>query len=809
MTAAGFILVLTGLALGVQTVQGAELSTLRFEPNAGQMPAAVKFAARAQNYTVFVTSGGVTLRSKTSTLKLTFLGANPVAEAEGLDPIESPVHYLIGDAGDWHTDIPTYRRLAYRNVYPGVDVIYYGDGSGQLEYDLVAHPGAALSQIRLHLENGEPMQMDGNGDMVVRTADGEWRHTNPAIYQQRDSARRKVRGQYLVLGSNEIGIDIGDYDHSFPLIIDPALTYSTYLGGTGQDAATAISVDLMGNAYVTGWTESLDFPEAAGPRLGNPGGVDVFVAKLNPSGKLLYVTYLGGSSDDRGYGIAVDRSGAAVVVGWTYSTNFPVLNPAQPRVGGGRDGFVAKLNPAGNALVFSTYLGGAGSDCANAVAVDPQDNIYVAGDTASSNFPTLNGFQPRPAGGMDAFVTKFSSAGARLWGTFLGGSADDQAKGIAVDAAGNAYITGGTFSTDFPVINAVQPALGGGQDAFVTKVDSTGSRLLYSTYIGGSGGTVSAPEIGNGIAVDQTGCAYIAGTTSSANFPTFNSLRSALNGGQDAFVVKLSPTGNVRVYSTYLGGSSIDTATAIAVDATGMAFVSGWTVSTDFPTSSAVQNSSGGGYDGFIAALDTSGSSLLMATYIGGTGSDSVYGITLDSSRNVFVAGQTASRDFPSASAVQVFQPSMAAAFVAKLVAPVSPPTVSASPSLGRGSTALVTFSATDANGAAAITVMYIVVGSQNACFLAFTPASQQLILSNNTGGWIAASRPGQTGTVQNTYCGIDMSGSAFTSAGNTVSLTLRMTFSSGLAGNQPIYLLADSGDLTSNWLQVSSWNVR
>ncbi|HUI78488.1 MAG TPA: SBBP repeat-containing protein, partial [Bryobacteraceae bacterium] len=570
-----------------------------------------------------------------------------------MDAQEWQTHYLIGGQEEWHTNVPVYGRVECRGVYPGVNVVYYGDASRRLEYDLVVDPRAETSQIRLRFEGAERIETDANGDIVLRTPTGEWRHSNPQIYQLRNGVRQKVTGRFVASGPDEIGFEIHDYDHSRPLTIDPTLTFSTYLGGSGQDSATSIAVDTAGNAYVTGWTESLDFPEMAGPRLGNPSGVDAYVAKLSPVGSLLYVTYLGGSGDDRGYGIAVDSSGEAVVAGWTYSSNFPTWNAAQPGLGGVRDGFVAKLNSAGTALIFSTYLGGNAADSANAVALDQQGNIYVAGETASANFPVLNGFQARIGGGLDAFVTKFNSAGTRLYGTYLGGIADDRATAIAVDTSGNPYITGSTYSTNFPVANAFQSTVGGGQDAFAAKVGPAGNTLVYSTYLGGNGGGASSPETGNGIAVDSAGCAYVAGTTSSSNFPTVNPFQSSLSGSQDAFVLKLSASGGALVYSTYLGGSSIDMATAIAADSTGRAYVAGYTASVDFPIANAVQTSGAGGYDAFLVELTALGNSIAIGTYLGGTGSDSAYGIALDASGNVYLAGQTMSVNFPLLNAVQ------------------------------------------------------------------------------------------------------------------------------------------------------------
>jgi hypothetical protein len=460
------------------------------------------------------------------------------------------------------------------------------------------------------------------------------------------------------------GVEIANYDRKRPVV----MTYSTYLGGTGHDSATAVTVDASGNAYVAGWTESADFPGLAGIRLGAPNGVDAYIAKLSPAGHLLYVTYIGGSGDDRAFGIAVDGAGCAIIAGWTYSTNFPVLNAAQPKLGGARDGFVLKLNATGNGLIFGTYLGGSANDSSNAVTVDPVNNIYVAGETASTNFPVSNGFQIQPGGGVDAFIAKFSSSGARLYGTFLGGVADDRATAIAVDSSGHAYITGSTYSPDFPTLNPLQNAIRGAEDAFAAKIGPGGDLLLYSTYIGGSGGTLGAPETGNAIFVDSMGCAYIGGATSSPDFPIVNAFQTSLSGSQDAFVLKLSATGGALVYSTYLGGSSIDAATALAVDTSGRAYIAGYTASTDFPVANAAQSSAnGGGYDAFVVRLSAAGNTVEMASYLGGSGSDSAYGIALDASGNVYVAGQTMSINFPISSATQPYDPSAASTFLASL----------------------------------------------------------------------------------------------------------------------------------------------
>ena len=558
-------------------------------------------------------------------------------------------------------------RVEFRNVYPNIDIVYH-QIRGRLGYTFILNPGAEPAQVRLRFEGGGPVQLDQNGALVLRASQGEWRHTNVAVGQVRGGGP-KAAGHFIVQGPDEVVFEAEHYDRSVPLTVDMALTYNTYLGGSGQDTATSIAADAAGNVYVTGWSESLDFPETAGTRLGAPSGVDVYIAKLNSAGKLVYITYLGGGGDDRSYGIAVDGSGAAIVVGWTYSGNFPIVNASQSRLGGGRDSFVAKLNAAGNGLVFSTYLGGSGADSANGAAVDQQGNIYVGGETTSVNFPVLNSLQGQLAGGEDAFVAKFSGAGILLYSTYIGGRADDRATAIAVDALGNAYITGSTYSSNLPVISAFQSSLGGGQDAFAAKVGPSGSSLVYCTYLGGSGGAVGAPEVGNGIAVDLAGSAYIAGTTSSSNFPTANPMQSSLSGSQDAFVLKMGPWGNTLVYSTYLGGSSIDIATAITIDGSGRAYVAGYTASTDFPVANATQALNGGSYDAFIVRLNGVGSVLEMGTYLGATGSDSAYGIVLAAGTNIYVAGQTLSSDLPTINALQTSEPSAASALISELPA--------------------------------------------------------------------------------------------------------------------------------------------
>jgi len=425
------------------------------------------------------------------------------------------------------------------------------------------------------------------------------------------------------------------------------MTYSTTVGTNNFNAATAIAVDGAGAAYIAGYTDSSALPTANPAQNFNLGGVAAFVAKLNPAGDSLeYCTYMGGSADDRAYGIAVDSSGAAYVTGSTTSADFPTRYAEQTSLQGGRDAFVFKLSPMGNMLEYSTFLGGSGTETANGIALDASGNAYVVGDTTSLNFPAT-GYQTANHGSQDAFVAKLSSSGQLLFGTYLGGAGADHGGAIAVDSNGSAYITGYTWSRNFPLANAFQTVIGGPCNAYIARLNSNGNNLMFSTYIGGSGCTMAYPETGQGIAVDPQGNAYIAGVTSSSDFPLWNAIQPQLEGSTDVFVVKVNSSGGL-LFSTYIGGSGVDMGNAIALDASGAIYVVGYTYSEDFPvTTGAVQTANAGSCDGFLFKLSPTGDTLLYATYLGGSGNDTVSGVALDGSGNVYLSGWTLSGNFP------------------------------------------------------------------------------------------------------------------------------------------------------------------
>lgn len=588
-------------------------------------------------------------------------GSGP-AKAEGVEELPGRVNYFIGrDPKSWRRGVKTYRRVRYRGIYPGVDLVYYGR-QGRLEYDLLIAAGADPKVIELAVEGRGALTVDARGDLLLNQ--GTLRLRKPVLYQEVNGMRRQVFGGYVLRGRRRAGFHVGEYDRARPLVIDPVLVFSTYLGGSGDEnvsgasddvSTTAIALDADGNVYVAGNTTSVDFPTASPFQRAYKGNTDAFVAKLDPTGsRLLYCTYLGGSELDRAFGMAVDRTGHAYVAGRTHSSDFPTVNAFQRTLHGYEDGFLSKLSPDGQTLIYSTYLGGINNDDIIAVAVDSAGSAYVTGETQSPDFPLANPAQPRFGGRYDAFVTKFNPQGSGLvYSTFLGGTQGDDGRAITVDDAGNAYLTGYTSSTDLPMVKPLQPAFGGGrEDVLLAKLDTQGS-LVYCTYLGGSG-----TEWGLSIALDLTGNIYVTGITTSTNFPvTKDASQAAYGGGStDAFLVKLDAAGSSMLYASYFGASGMDGSLGVGLDASGAVYIGGYTSSANlssFPGN--VQPGFGGGdADAFVAKFTPPSMSLAYFTYLGGRGLDIGMAIAVDLAGNVHLAGATDSPDFPiTAKAVQ------------------------------------------------------------------------------------------------------------------------------------------------------------
>jgi len=730
---------------------------LSFEINQGQTDPRVKFLSRASGYTLFLTGNEAVLslqkkagvappfraaragqkpgamtsvdkpttdngaRTTNALLRTRLVGANVKAAVSGAEELPGKSNYFIGnDPQKWRTNVPNYAKVRYQGVYPGVDLVYYGNQGGRLEYDFVVAPGADPSVVTLEVgaegvrpakgQRRSPLQIAADGDLVVKTEGGEIRFQKPVVYQPmrgdpkpQVQNRKLLDGRYVLLANNRVGFETRNYDKTKPLVIDPVLSYSTYLGGSGVEGAAgsvSIAVDASGNAYVASGTSSLNFPVTTGAFQTTFGGAptvcpqawacgDAVVAKIDLTGStLLYSTYLGGSGDDYAYGLAVDSVGNAYVTGVTSSGNFPTTAGAfQTAPGGGYDIFVTKLNATGSGLIYSTYLGGKYDETVQALAIDSSGDAYVAGGSSSPYFPTTSGaydttFSSEKAAALAcgssetpepcpyAIVTELNPAGAGLiYSTFLGGSGDDAAYGLAVDSSGAAYVAGATSSTDFPTLGAYQSSLRAGlcgtapstwqcPNTFLTKLNAAGSGLVYSTYLGGSGN-----EYPLSVAVDSSGSAYVVGLTASNDFPTTPAAFQTKfagpyvpgcfvwSGCDDAFVSKIDTTKtgpSSLVYSTYLGGTGSDGGSGIAVDSSGNAYVTGSTNSTDFPVVDAPQPANAGGSDVFVTELSPDGTRLISSTYLGGSGDEIGDSIAVDSSGNVYVGGWTESANFPT-----------------------------------------------------------------------------------------------------------------------------------------------------------------
>ena len=433
---------------------------------------------------------------------------------------------------------------------------------------------------------------------------------------------------------------------------------STYFGAELNDRGLDIALDSDNCVYLIGYSNSLKFPAVFSYQARRAGERDVIISKFSSSGStLLYSTYLGGSSDDRGESVAVDSNGSSYLTGGTYSFDFPTLNPYQAALAGGWDAFIAKLSSSGSSLLYSTYFGGTAVDYAFGLALDPAQRAYVSGYTGSFDFPTYNSYQSTCGGGLDGFVAKFFPSGSSLsYSSYLGGSLEDDIYDITLDQDNHAYVTGDTYSSDFPTSNPYQANYAGEQDAMVTKFSSSGSTLMYSTYLGGN-----YWDCGYGITVDSLRCAYITGDSLSVDFPTLNSYQSSYAGAQDAIVAKFSSSGSTLTYSTYLGGASWDRGFGIAVNSSGCAYLTGYTRSENYPTRNAYQAVPAGEWDVLISELSSSGSALLYSTYLGGLGSDVGRGIVLNSGKSIYITGWTSSLNFPTRDS---YQPGLAGKYV-------------------------------------------------------------------------------------------------------------------------------------------------
>lgn len=711
-------------AADMKAVAGYGKLPISFEANQGQAAQPVRFLAHGQGYGIYLDGQEAVLalhsskpdnsvelepqgkahppaEYETSVVHMQLRGANTDAQAAGVDLLLGTANYFIGkDPSQWHTGIPTYSKAKFAGVYPGIDLIYYGN-QGHLEYDFVVAPGADPKAILLHFEGSKTLRVNASGDLCVATDNGDAVFHKPNVYQGDPQHAQKVAGRFALQHDGNVTFALGRYDRSQALVIDPTLDYSTYIGGSGNDSVNGIGVDGEGNAYITGTTTSSDFPgTSSGYQSTNKsqsGGTTAFIAKLNNYGsELLYATYLGGSGSDFASAIAISSAGNAFVTGTSYSSDFPVtagaFQSANNDVVGG-NAFVAEIDPTGKNLIYATYVGGSGNiqtistftgDSARAIAIDQNGDAYITGAANSDDFPVTSGaFQstnniPTNIGGPNAFITKLNPTGSGLiYSTYLGGSGSQQngdaANGIAVDNDGNAYVAGSAYSVDFPItpdvyqnFNYNTTFLGGGPMGpaiFVTKLDPSGSALVYSTYVTGilyypgMGSDSQISDFGNAITIDKDGDAYVAGATQSFDFPTTpGAFIGGVTGGfvncfgANGYVFKLSPDATKLLTSTCL----TNPVNALAIDSAGNAYVAGSSTVGQFEPLPVLQSlnyyqkAQKESPTAYLFKVNAQGTTLLFSTYLGGSGSsDSGNAIAVDADGNAYLGGATGATNFP------------------------------------------------------------------------------------------------------------------------------------------------------------------
>ncbi len=660
-----------------------------FEANRGQTDASVRFFTRAAGYNLYLTaSQAVTVLPRPEAdkaggpivVRMKLKGANANPSVQGLNILPGRTSYFLGgDRSKWRTGVEQYASVKFGQVYPGIDMVYRFD-QGHVEHDFILAPGADPGRILMDFEGGQSLRLDTRGSLLISVEGGDLTYKAPKLYQLLNDKRVDVKGRFVLAGGGQVRFEVGNYIKSKELVIDPEIIYSSYLGGSLDDRAGAVAVDASGNVYLTGSVVStnfsLGFPVGSDrlQTINGGGASDVFVTKINAAGTaVVWSTYYGGSGDDIGRGIAVDGAGKVYITGSTTGSI-----PGRTHLfgtGGGTDAFVVAISSDANSLIYADQFGGPGEESGNGIAVDPAGNAYVTGHTNSANFPTLNPAQPANGGADDAFVAKFDAAGGQVYATYLGGTSFDHGNAIAIDSAGNAYVTG-YCEAAFPVTGqAFKPTITGASDAFIAKLNQAGSAFLYVTYVGGS-----TLDEGTGIALDSANNIYITGWTDSTDFPgpgaTYASMRTGSaqptkGTGEDAFVFKLNIGGGGildGVYSTYLGASGADRASAIAVDGGGNAYVTGHTASTDFPLKSPFSGGEtqvGGG--AFVTQISSTGGSFGFSSYLGGSTDEEGQGIALDNANNIYVTGWTNSADFPSVNAFQAANAGSFDAFITKL----------------------------------------------------------------------------------------------------------------------------------------------
>ncbi|MFN0105246.1 MAG: beta strand repeat-containing protein [Bryobacteraceae bacterium] len=796
-------ILLVGVAIStLLPAASAEALTAHIATGFIAQPSPGHFWAMSSSYRASFGPTGIQLVRRGRRAAVRFPGARLDWQAEGES--DARVHFL----GAGSRSFAGAAALRARNAFPGVDIVVrLRDGRLKSEFQLAA--GVSPSVAGYCLE-GAKVRVDGQSLHIDAGEGWQWREEGLESWQDSlDGGKILIRSEFMVTGQC-VHFRTAKVDPALPLTIDPELVFSSFMGGGMFDAITAVATDAQGNMYLGGWTESSDFPSLSGYQTASAGRIDGFVAKVNSLGQLVFATYLGGSNEDRVQAIVVDGAGVITLAGLTNSTNFPTLAPARGALAGGRDAFITRLYPAGNQLVFSTYLGGLAHDSALAVTLDSSGNIVVAGETASTDFPTQSAYSTSSGGGVDGFLARFSPTGGLLSSSYFGGAADDRIRGVAVGGDGTLHVTGSTASSNFPVASAPYPSLRGSMDGFYTRFNGAATAVSLSTYLGGAGGSSLSEEAGYGITIDALGRAWIAGVTPSTDFPGVSSgSQPAYGGGSADAFISVFTTGGSLEWSTYLGGTGIDAATSISAGS-GFVGLAGYTTSNNLPVSGALQPARAGEYDAFWAVFPIVSTTPLYVSYLGGGGSDSALAVAANGSA-MAIGGSTLSSNFPLRTPIQSGNPGAYGGFISRLR--FGPGPIAVSPDSGAGAAATFTFNIAHANGSAAIQNAAFLFNSSYSftagCHVYYDRGTNLISLFKDAGAAWLSLTPGAAVTVDNGVCSINGSGVTVNSTANSLVLALPVAFAGSFIGTRQIYANAnDSSGLGAGWPLVGEWNV-
>jgi hypothetical protein len=769
--------------------------------------------ARGFDYSVCIAPDRIRLHHAGRILSWSYTGRSGPLRAEPDSPPLSSVNEFRGaDPALWRSGIPAFGTLRIPDLYPGIDLVLSG-ADGRLKIDYIVSPGASPSSIRILFRNATGVRVGSHGGLLLRTPAGEWREDAPVFYQP-GPRPIPVPGRVVVYSDGSAGFEPGHYDPALPLVIDPILSFSTLLGATGSNSPQSVAVGPSGEIVVAGFTDSAAFP-AVNPQRNFTAGVEAVIVKLAPGGSsILQTTFLGGSGDDRAFAVAIDPDGGIYVAGWTTSSNFPTVNPWRSTRSGYRDAFLARLAPAGGHLTFSTFLGGSGEEQARALTAS-SDGVWIAGETNSADFPLLSALQNTLNGPQNGFVAHFSTSGTPVWSTFLGGDGTDTLRSLTRTPSGDLFVAGGSTSTNLPVSPlAWQAQSGGGQDGFILRINPSGSAVTAGTWLGGSAGGPGASELVQSIAPAPTGQIIAGGSTPSPDFPTLNPWSAIHRGASMGFLARLNADLTGAVWSTFAGGMNSDYIEGVAVDTAGRVFAAGRTFSLDLPVATPLQAAYRGNGDAFLLVLSADGGTQVFGTYLGGQDSDSAIGVGLTPDGDAVVAGISSSLDFPAAAPLtSPAQP--APRFFISLIdmAFHAPVPVSVTPADAQGQEQILDFIIRDPDGPGDISSVLVLIHSSfvssGACYISAEPGPNLLNLASDSGLQWSAATAGSATVLANSQCRLRAAGSSLSVVAGELRLRLDLAFEHAFAGVRQIQVLgADARQLSSGWITLGSFTV-